>query len=186
MRRSKIFLIGTTIGLAACGTLPEERGISGAGIGAGAGAVIGAVASGLSVMQGIVVGAVAGGLAGALTDSSQINFGEPLWKKGSSTRNAAHRTPTGAYAATRSTKMVSHIQADLGRLGYAPGSVDGIAGRKTRAAIREYQKDNRLAKDGKPTAELAAHLSRQIETGSAATPKIVFKRSMGLSEGAME
>lgn len=66
--------------LTACGNLPEERALSGAGIGAGAGAALGAV-TGMSVATGAIVGAAAGAATGALTDKEQVNLGEPAWKK---------------------------------------------------------------------------------------------------------
>jgi N-acetylmuramoyl-L-alanine amidase len=42
----------------------------------------------------------------------------------------------------------SGIQARLNNLGYDCGEVDGIIGPKTRAAVREFQKDNQLTVDG--------------------------------------
>ena len=49
-----LLLAGMTLG--ACGTMPEERAISGGGIGAASGAIIGAV-TGLTVLQGAAIGA---------------------------------------------------------------------------------------------------------------------------------
>ncbi len=56
--------------------------IIGAGAGAiiGAGALIGAV-TGLSIVEGALIGGAAGGLTGMLTDESQVNLGDPVWKK---------------------------------------------------------------------------------------------------------
>jgi hypothetical protein len=58
------------LGLAACGSTPTERGITGAGIGGAAGAAVGAP----------ITGAVVGGAAGVFTDKDDINLGEPIWK----------------------------------------------------------------------------------------------------------
>lgn len=66
--------------LAACGTTPTERGLTGAGIGAATGAVIGGVTGG-SVGTGAVVGAVVGGAIGATTTKDDIDIGDPPWKK---------------------------------------------------------------------------------------------------------
>lgn len=83
--RYRSLLIATSVTLAACGTMPTERGVSGAGIGASAGAILGAV-TGMTVLQGAVIGGVAGGLTGALTKPGQVYLGEPLWKQGSPRR----------------------------------------------------------------------------------------------------
>ena len=58
--------------LAACGTTTTDRTASGAAIGAGVGLLAGP--------PGAVVGALAGGATGAVTNSSQVNLGQPLWK----------------------------------------------------------------------------------------------------------
>ncbi len=55
--------------MAACGSTPTERGVTGAGLGAAAGYAVGAP----------IVGAVAGGAAGAFTEKDDINLGEPIW-----------------------------------------------------------------------------------------------------------
>ena len=46
------------------------------------------------------------------------------------------------------------IQAFLTQLGYEPGPVDGVMGKKTEAAIKAFQKDMNLPDDGKPSMEL--------------------------------
>ena len=69
-----------TLTMAACGTSPTDRGLTGAGIGAATGAVIGGVTGG-SVGTGAVIGAVAGGVIGATTTKDDINLGDPPWKK---------------------------------------------------------------------------------------------------------
>lgn len=60
-------------------------------------------------------------------------------------------------AAAKSTKSVSvssnalsikEIQAALKKLGYFTGTVDGITGSKTEAAIKKFQKANKLTADG--------------------------------------
>lgn len=65
--------------LSACGNTTSERMISGGGIGAGAGAVTGAVTGG-SPVGGALIGGALGAAAGGLTNSSQLNLGQPLWK----------------------------------------------------------------------------------------------------------
>jgi osmotically inducible lipoprotein OsmB len=63
-------LAATLLTLAACGSTPTERGVTGAGLGAAAGYAVGAP----------IIGAVAGGAAGAFTEKDDINLGEPIWK----------------------------------------------------------------------------------------------------------
>lgn len=62
---------------------------------------------------------------------------------------------------------VAEIQRELNRLGYDAGPVDGVMGRRTRDAIREYQADNDMARDGQATADLLRRL-RETETEEAA------------------
>lgn len=160
MTALRVFAAGVCFALAGCGTTPEERGISGAGIGASAGAILGAV-TGLSVLEGAVIGATAGGLTGALTNKNQVNLGEPAWKRGGASRVHSSSSATHAMA---SNPMVQRIQSGLTRLGYDAGPADGIVGWKTRGAIRSYQEDHRLLIDGVPTPELAAHVEEKIGT----------------------
>ena len=50
--------------------------------------------------------------------------------------------------------MVKEIQTQLARLGYAVGNPDGLAGAKTRGAIKAFQRSHGLKVDGVPDAEL--------------------------------
>ena len=143
--------------LSGCGSTPQERGASGAGLGAGAGAVIGAV-TGVGVVHSAVIGALAGGLTGAVTTKDQINMGEPAWKRGQTAQPVA----TAAAAPARiagGDSTVRDIQAALAHSGYYGGPVDGISGPKTQAAIRAYQKQHGLLVDGRPTPELLSHMA---------------------------
>ena len=143
--------------LTACGTMPEERAVSGAGVGAAAGAILGAV-TGLSVVQGAVIGALGGGLTGAMTRDDQVNLGEPTWKQGD--RNSGGATPIATGSSSRHTTVAS-IQGGLRELGYDPGPVDGLYGNRTAQAIRKYQRDQGLRVDGQATAALADHILKQ-------------------------
>jgi peptidoglycan hydrolase-like protein with peptidoglycan-binding domain len=60
---------------------------------------------------------------------------------------------------------VAAIQRALAERGYDPGPADGVAGPRTRQAIRAYQEDAGLAVDGRTTRELA-----QALTSSETTP----------------
>jgi hypothetical protein len=59
--------------LAACGSDPAGRTLTGAGLGAGAGAAIGSFSGNAGL--GAVIGATAGGLLGAATGPNQVNAG---------------------------------------------------------------------------------------------------------------
>jgi membrane-bound lytic murein transglycosylase B len=51
------------------------------------------------------------------------------------------------------------FQTYLGQLGYDIGAVDGILGRKARAALRDWQKSHALPADGFPTEDLLTRIA---------------------------
>jgi peptidoglycan hydrolase-like protein with peptidoglycan-binding domain len=53
---------------------------------------------------------------------------------------------------------VREVQAELQRRGYEVGAVDGRLGPRTKAAIREYERDAGLPQDGLPSATLRNHM----------------------------
>lgn len=55
---------------------------------------------------------------------------------------------------------VLKAQAMLSRLGYEPGSVDGLLGPQTRRAIISFQNRNRLLRDGEVTPNLLSALEQ--------------------------
>jgi len=63
----------TCLSLAACGSSPTDRALSGGGIGAATGAA-GAAATGGSVGGGALLGGVIGAGVGALTDEDDIDL----------------------------------------------------------------------------------------------------------------
>jgi osmotically inducible lipoprotein OsmB len=65
-------LIAVSILLAACGTDPGERALSGGAIGAGAGAVGGAMMG--NPAAGAIIGGAAGAATGAVTSPNQIDL----------------------------------------------------------------------------------------------------------------
>lgn len=64
--------------LASCGHSTQDRALSGGGIGAGAG-LLGGMLLGHPV-EGALLGGAAGAAGGALTKSSDIDLGKPVWK----------------------------------------------------------------------------------------------------------
>jgi membrane-bound lytic murein transglycosylase B len=75
-----------------------------------------------------------------------------------------HTWPRDERALSRSERIA--FQADLQKLGFDPGTPDGVLGRRSRAALRQYQKSKSLAADGFATAALLA----MLETDAAQKP----------------
>ncbi len=67
-----------------------------------------------------------------------------------------HPWPRDERALSRDERL--RFQTDLQKLGFDPGEADGVLGRRTRAALRQYQISRALAADGFPTAALLALL----------------------------
>ena len=73
----------------ACGTLPQDRMLSGGLIGAAGGAAIGAAAG--SAGAGAVIGGVAGAAIGGLTSPRHLYLGRPPWRGAHCTAVNRHR-----------------------------------------------------------------------------------------------
>ncbi len=88
---------------------------------------------------------------------------------------AAIAEPAAPKAAV-SSPLIEEIQEALVQLGYHPGKVDGIPGRRTRSAIRAFQRDNGGPVDGQGTASVLARLqeavARQAEIPAPAIARI--------------
>jgi peptidoglycan hydrolase-like protein with peptidoglycan-binding domain len=66
--------------------------------------------------------------------------------------------------------QVLAAQKALAQLGYYRGSIDGIAGPKTRRAVADYQSDLGLTPDGSVTRDLVARLAETPSAPSAQRP----------------
>ncbi len=82
---------------------------------------------------------------------------------GQQSLNAATQPPATRPAATQPVKveapsLLMQIEQRLAELGYNPGPVDGRATARTEAAIQDFQLDNDLKIDGKPTESLLKSL----------------------------
>ena len=160
MLRAGSLVAGLAFLLAACGNTPEDRGITGAGLGAAGGAILGAV-TGLTVLEGALIGTGVGGITGLLTDKDTLDIGDPIWERwfgGSSSGSASN---TASYSAPASSPQVAETQTNLIRLGYDPGPVDGLMGPRTRAALQEYQRDHGFSADGRLSQEVSLHIAQQ-------------------------
>ena len=155
---TRLLLVLPLVGLAACGSRPEDRAITGAGVGAAAGLAVGAV-TGLTLLQGAAIGAAIGGVTGAVTDKDDVNLGTPAWRKGSNGNSAtapANQPPRGAH-----NNLVYRTQTALSARGYDVGRPDGVMGPKTRAAIERYQVQNGILVDGQASENLLTHIEQQ-------------------------
>ncbi len=147
--------------LTACGTATQDRAISGGGIGAAAGAVVGAI-TGLTVLEGALIGTGLGAAIGGLTDAQNINLGQPIWR-----HYSTNPSNQAAISGPKASNMVAATQANLARLGYAPGPIDGQYGPQTAAAISQFQRDQGLPADGK----LSGQVALEIEDQAAGLPE---------------
>lgn len=147
-----------SLSMAACGTNPKERGLSGGAIGAGTGAVVGAV-TGMSVLTGVAIGAGVGAVVGAVTNQNQINLGSLHSGSGNaSAASSKSSVPASPASYTNGSPLVEDVQTALGQAGYNPGPADGLIGPRTRSAISAYQKANGMTADGMPSSTLLDHL----------------------------
>ena len=80
MRNITIAALGLAAALGACGYTTTDRALSGGAIGAGAGAA-GAAVTGYDPLSGALLGGAAGAAVGALTDSRDIDLGDPIWRR---------------------------------------------------------------------------------------------------------
>lgn len=62
------------------------------------------------------------------------------------------------------------LQQGLTALGFDTGGTDGVFGRRTRQALRDYQKSRSLAADGFPTAELLTRILNERSAVPSPTP----------------
>lgn len=88
-----------------------------------------------------------------------------------------HAWPRDERALSRGER--TSFQTDLAILGFDPGTPDGVLGRKTRAALRQYQKSKAITADGFATASLltlldadAAKKSQAVTPDSPAVPDV--------------
>lgn len=94
------------------------------------------------------------GIAGTATQKA-------LFNAGTSSNTIASRSSTGSY----STK---DVQSALKSLGLYSGSIDGITGSKTKAALKKFQRSKGLAADGIMGPKTAEKLFGKSETAALA------------------
>ena len=115
------------------------------------GALIGGVLKGKKgIGQGAAVGATVGIIGGALERRKQREY-ERYDREVYVYEDRYDGVPT---------EVVVDIQAELRRLGYRPGPVDGVFGRRTALAIGDYQREHGLLITQKPSYALLKHMYR--------------------------
>ena len=135
--------------------------LGGSLIGGSAGAIIGGIIGGRG---GAAAGAMIGGTVGAYEGDRRARA---RYRYGYRNRHYYRRAPVRyrraapRRAAPRRSDLVVNVQVSLQRLGYAPGSPDGLIGPATSRAIKAYQKEHGLLETGRASPELLKHLRQQ-------------------------
>ncbi len=125
---------------------PLQRGLQGA-IG---GAIIGGVLGGGKGMgRGAAIGGAVGIIGGAM--EREDRYRERYYED-----RYVYMSDDPLY----SSKVVRRVQRSLLRLGYRPGAVDGVMGRRTSSAIRRYQDEHGLLITGRASTALLSHMMK--------------------------
>ena len=106
-----------------------------------------------SLFTGAIAGLVLSAAgAGAAPPAAALDVGPPLPVRAGTGTSVDDMAPGIRRA------YIVGIQEELVAHGYRAGAADGVVGRKTRGAIRRYQRDAGLPVDGEATKELLDHL----------------------------
>ena len=125
----------------------------------------GLVADGLAGHMTLTALYGAAGNAGGNPEATQAPTASPAPATGGS---ASGSLTTLRYGSSGSA--VKTMQQALIKLGYSPGVADGKFGRGTEAAVKQFQKNNRLTVDGLAGAKTLTLLYDQAGQGATATP----------------
>lgn len=117
----------------------------------------------------------------SLMTSTQIAEAEALSRQlaeqiAAQTKGRAWGVPFTITTPPPSSEQIRHVQEMLEDLGYDPGPVDGVAGARTLAAIRQYQANINLPPTGKITPELVRLLEVAVAVKRAAEQNEVEPR----------
>ena len=112
-------------------------------------------------------------ITGAPSDDllRRILLGEavgPAASTGSVASSAPSAKPVPPASDEATVKQVQEILADLG---YAPGPVDGTMGDETQRAVSAFQRDRKIAQNGRITPELLREIKRVTGRDLAGTVK---------------
>ena len=111
-----------------------------------------------------------------LTDSqlAQAHRLARVWRPGT---GAAAPTPPAVGRDNR--RRVAAVQRALAQLGYDPGAADGVAGRKTRNAVRAFQAAAGLPVDGRVSGRLERAVLAALRRAGPAPRPALEKASTG-------
>jgi peptidoglycan hydrolase-like protein with peptidoglycan-binding domain len=70
----------------------------------------------------------------------------------------AHAASAVSPTATSEPRFIREAQRTLGELGYRPGPIDGVVGRRTRSALTRYQRSEGIPVTGHLDAETLVRL----------------------------
>jgi peptidoglycan hydrolase-like protein with peptidoglycan-binding domain len=76
-------------------------------------------------------------------------------------RIAGDSSAGGVVSSRSSALSLKQVQTYLAVLGYRPGLADGVMGRNTLIALKEFQRDYSLEETGQPDQETSAVLQEQ-------------------------
>jgi hypothetical protein len=143
------------------GDAQKRRAVIFIGGGAGVGAVIGAITGGgKGAAVGAGVGAVLGTIGTLLSrgDEAEVKQGTEFGMMVERSFSVRERRGEPSAQFADSPESVRGVQERLRDRGYYTGPIDGRMSSATRAAIREFQRDRRLAVTGEIDTETAREL----------------------------
>lgn len=101
---------------------------------------------------------------GALAGVMVLALALPGWAASEMKAGSAKQENAGNTAMTKGTEEIRKVQEALKEKGDDPGAADGIMGKKTRAAIKAFQKTNGLKVTGTLDDQTTEELGVQKET----------------------
>lgn len=118
------------------------------------GAIIGGILDG---EEGAIDGSIIGGTIGAI-DGAQREVDRERNQYYRYRRHDRYAPPKKQSRPESASALVVEIQLSLRRLGYDPGSADGIAGQATARAVQACKRDYNLPQDNRITGSLLDHM----------------------------
>ena len=91
-----------------------------------------------------------------IVGSLVASLGSPGGPSGAS--RPAHAASGPLVGATSQPRFIREAQRALGELGYWPGPIDGVVGRKTQDALARYQRSQKIPVTGRLDAETMVRL----------------------------
>jgi peptidoglycan hydrolase-like protein with peptidoglycan-binding domain len=82
---------------------------------------------------------------------------------------ATNGAPPAKPSSTATSDTVKQVQQILADLGYAPGPIDGTLGDETERAVSAFQRDRKIAQNGRITPELLREIKRVTGRDLSAT-----------------